>query len=97
MIERIDQIGERYVLDVRRADLVHNGFYDFAHSDKALAPGGTYRAAFGGRELVFKVDTAPAPKVQQRRNLFWRGHRLRTGNPSEYFCLLSIPRPASPP
>ena len=61
VIERIDQAGERYVLDVGKAELVPAGFYDFAHTGKALVPGGAYRAAFAGRELVFKVDAEAKP------------------------------------
>jgi hypothetical protein len=61
VIERTDQTGERYVLDISKAQLVHAGFYDFARTGKALAPGGTYRAAFAGQELMFKVDADARP------------------------------------
>ena len=35
---------------------VSAAFYDLAASGKALTPGATYKASFGGRELVFKID-----------------------------------------
>jgi hypothetical protein len=61
VIERIDQIGERHVIDLGKEQLIHSTFYDFADAGRALPPGGTYRAGFAGQELVFKVDGDARP------------------------------------
>jgi hypothetical protein len=61
VIERMDHAGERHVLDIAKGELMHGAFYDFAQRGKALAPGGTYRASFGGQELVFKIDPDAKP------------------------------------
>jgi len=61
VIERIDRSGERHAIKVAKGALLHAAFYDLAASGKALAPGGTYKASFGGRELVFKVDAGAQP------------------------------------
>ena len=56
VIERIDRSGERHAIKVAKGALLHAAFYDLAASGKALTPGATYKASFGGRELIFKVD-----------------------------------------
>jgi hypothetical protein len=61
VIERIDQVRERYVLDIAKGELLHGAFYDFAQRGKALAPGGVYRASIGGQEFVFKIDPDAKP------------------------------------
>ena len=61
IIERIDQPGERYVVDVTKEHLVRGSFYDFAQAGKSLAAGGMYRASFGAREMVFRIDPLAKP------------------------------------
>jgi hypothetical protein len=61
VIERIDQLGERHVIDISKEELAHAAFYDFADTGRALEPGGTYRAGFARQELVFKVDEDAKP------------------------------------
>jgi hypothetical protein len=61
LIERIDQIGERYVLDVGNEHLLRGGFYDFAQWNKALTAGGVYRAIFGAQKIVFRIDPDAKP------------------------------------
>jgi hypothetical protein len=61
VIERIDKPGERHELAIDRKQLVRGVFYDLAKSAKALAAGGTYRAAMDGREVVFKIDAQAKP------------------------------------
>ena len=61
VIERIDQLGERHIIDVSKEELAHTAFYDFADTGKALKPGGTYRAGFARQELVFKIDGDSKP------------------------------------
>ena len=60
-IERIDQAGERKVVDIKAGNLVHGRFYDFAKRGPNLAAGGIYRASLGGQEVVFKVDPQAKP------------------------------------
>ena len=60
-IERIDQAGERKVVDIKAGNLVHGRFYDFAKRGPNLAAGGTYRASLGGQEVVFKIDPQAKP------------------------------------
>lgn len=62
VIERLDRPGERIEVDIAAQQLFRGAFYDFAKADKALAPGGVYRASAGhGREIVFKVDPEARP------------------------------------
>jgi hypothetical protein len=61
LIERIDQTGERYVLDVENKHLLRGGFYDFAQWNKALTAGGVYRAIFGAQKIVFRIDADAQP------------------------------------
>jgi hypothetical protein len=60
-IERLDQPGERQKIDTGGQQLVKGAFYDFARSNKALAPGGIYRASTGARQVVFKIDSNAKP------------------------------------
>jgi hypothetical protein len=57
VIERIDQASERYAVDVNGQHLVQGRFYDFAKHGRNLAAGGVYKASWGGREIVFKIDS----------------------------------------
>jgi hypothetical protein len=61
VIERLDQRGERHVIDIGKEQLAHGPFYDLADAGKALPAGGTYRADFAGQEFVFKVDGDASP------------------------------------
>jgi hypothetical protein len=61
VIERIDQPGERHALSVDARNLLRGSFIDLAKADTALAAGGTYRATFGTRAAVFKVDAQARP------------------------------------
>jgi hypothetical protein len=60
-IERLDQPGERVEIAVAGPLLLKGRFYDLARAGKSLAPGGTYRASAGGRQIVFKVDPGAKP------------------------------------
>jgi hypothetical protein len=61
IIERIDRPGERIVVDVSKEHLARGSFYDFAQTGKSLAAGGVYRASFGAREMVFRIDPLAQP------------------------------------
>jgi hypothetical protein len=61
VIERLDQAGERYVLSLGNQQLLRGSFYDFANSERVLAPGGIYRASLGARQIVFRVDPSAKP------------------------------------
>lgn len=55
VLERLDA-KERLEIAIPEAGLRRGAFYDFAAADKALTAGGLYRAQFGPREVVFRVD-----------------------------------------
>jgi hypothetical protein len=61
VIERLDKLGERHELTVGGKSLLRGRFYDFAKAEKALTPGGTYAASFGGQDIVFKVAPDAKP------------------------------------
>jgi hypothetical protein len=61
VIERLDQPGERQKIDAGTQQLAKGAFYDFARANKALVPGGIYRASAGTRQVVFKVDPGAKP------------------------------------
>jgi hypothetical protein len=61
-IERLDQPGEKFTVQVAAQQLQRGAFHDLAKAGQALAPGGVYRASAGaGREIVFKVDPDAKP------------------------------------
>jgi hypothetical protein len=60
VIERIDVAGERYDLGSETRSQPR-AFYDFADSNKALVPGGLYRASAGSIQVVFRVDPGAKP------------------------------------
>lgn len=62
VIDRIDQAGEHFAIDVDREHLLHGAFYDFGQSGRTLVPGGIYRAAFGQQQVVFKIDPQSEPR-----------------------------------
>jgi hypothetical protein len=61
VLERLDQPGERQRIDAGKQQLVKGAFYDFARANKALVPGGVYRASTGTRQIVFKIDPGAKP------------------------------------
>jgi hypothetical protein len=61
LIERVDRVGESYVLDVANEHLLRGTFYDFAQWNKALVAGGVYRVTFGAQKIVFKIDSNAKP------------------------------------
>jgi hypothetical protein len=61
VVERLDQPGERYEAEVGAKSLVRGKFYDFAKTQRALTPGGTYLARLGARQIVFKIDPRALP------------------------------------
>ncbi len=61
VIERLDQPGERIVLAVPEKALTRAPYVDLAKDDRALAPGGLYRASAGSASVVFKVDPLAKP------------------------------------
>jgi hypothetical protein len=56
LIERLDQNGERDLVDVTSEQLLSRRFYDFAKWGRHLAAGGLYRISLDGQEVVFRVD-----------------------------------------
>jgi hypothetical protein len=60
-LERLDQPGERQKIDTGGQLLMKGAFYDFARANKALAPGGIYRASTGMHQVVFKIDPGAKP------------------------------------
>jgi hypothetical protein len=60
-IERLDQPGERQKIETGGQLLIKGAFYDFARANKALAPGGVYRASTGAHQIVFKIDPGAKP------------------------------------
>jgi hypothetical protein len=67
VVERLDQKGERYDIDLTAASVVRGKFYDFARTGTTLKPGGIYSASLGSRKAVFKVDRSaeagPGPLI----------------------------------
>lgn len=61
VIERLDAPGERIKVELSGNKLLRGGFYDFAKDDRALVPGGRYRAELSGREVEFTVDPLAKP------------------------------------
>ena len=76
LIERLDQDGERYLVNVTSEQLLGRKFYDFAKWGRRLAAGGLYRISLDGQEVVFKVDPSAQPG-----NTPILGRLLRFGQP----------------
>jgi hypothetical protein len=55
-IERLDANAAQIMLAPSPQQLQHGKFLDLARENTALAPGGVYRAAADGKQIVFKVD-----------------------------------------
>jgi hypothetical protein len=60
VIDRLDVKGERQQVEITGNQL-KGRFYDFAGTNRALAPGGTYAATFASQKIVFKVDPQAKP------------------------------------
>jgi len=55
VVDRIDEKGEHYEVDLAKAPLVHGKFYDFAKANTALKPGGLYAATLKSKRIVFQI------------------------------------------
>jgi hypothetical protein len=55
VVERLDKAGERQQIEIGN-NRIRGKFFDFAKSNRALAPGGTYAATFGASKIVFRID-----------------------------------------
>lgn len=60
VIERLDAAADRLEMSVAAQQFRPRAFHDVAIDNKALAPGGIYRASAGGRQIVFRVDANAA-------------------------------------
>jgi hypothetical protein len=59
-LERLDQPGERQKIEIG-GNLIKGRFFDFARSNRALSPGGTYVARFKEAAIVFRIDPQAKP------------------------------------
>jgi hypothetical protein len=55
VVDRIDEKGEHYEVDLAKAPLVHGKFYDFAKANTVLKPGGVYAATLKSKRIVFQI------------------------------------------
>jgi hypothetical protein len=55
IVERLDKTGERQQIEIGN-NRIKGKFFDFAKSNRALAPGGTYAATLGASKIVFRID-----------------------------------------
>ena len=60
VIDRLDVKGERQQVELTGNQL-KGRFYDFAGTNRALTPGGTYAATFASSKVVFRVDPQAKP------------------------------------
>jgi len=60
VVERVDEPGERLKIDIGE-NQIKVRFYDFAKSNRALTPGGTYVARFKEAGIVFRIDPQAKP------------------------------------
>ena len=61
VVERLDVKGERYDVDLAKAQPSRGKFYDLAKSNIALKPGGTYSMTVNSKSTTFVVDSGAAP------------------------------------
>jgi hypothetical protein len=61
IVERIDEPGEKIDEDITNDMLLRGAFYDFARSNRALAPGGVYRVRHDGRQIIFRIAVDAEP------------------------------------
>ena len=60
VVERLDVKGERQQIELNGSQ-AKGKFYDFASTNRALAPGGIYSATFGAAKIVFQIDSQAKP------------------------------------
>src|SRR5712675_1843461 len=60
VVERLDVKGERQQIELNGSQ-AKGKFYDFASTNRALAPGGIYSASFGSAKIVFRIDPQAKP------------------------------------
>ena len=60
VIERLDQPDKSndVRLSIRQDELLHDAFFDCAARQISLVAGGVYRATWGARQTVFRIDAA---------------------------------------
>ena len=61
IIERVDEKGERYEVDVTPSSLTRGKYFDFAKTKIALKPGGSYSLTLNSKSTAFVVDPNAAP------------------------------------
>jgi len=61
VVDRIDEKGEHYEVDLAKATLVHGKFYDFAKANTTLKPGGTYAATLKSKRIIFQIASDAEP------------------------------------
>jgi hypothetical protein len=59
-VDRLDVRGERQQIELNGSQL-KGRFYDFAGTNRTLAPGGVYSASFASQKIVFRVDPQAKP------------------------------------
>jgi hypothetical protein len=60
VVERLDTPGERQKIEIG-GNQIKGRFFDFARSNRALTPGGTYLARFRETAIVFRIDPQSQP------------------------------------
>jgi hypothetical protein len=60
MLERLDEAGERQKIEIG-GNQIKGRFFDFARTNRALVPGGTYVARFKESKIVFRIDPQSKP------------------------------------
>jgi len=60
VLERLDAPGEREKIEIG-GNQIKGRFFDFAKSNRQLAPGGTYLARFRETAIVFRIDPQAQP------------------------------------
>jgi hypothetical protein len=61
VVERLDVKGERYEVDLARAQASRGRFYDLAKSNIVLKPGGAYSMKVNSKSTAFMVDSDATP------------------------------------
>jgi hypothetical protein len=61
VVERLDVKGERYEVDLAKAQASRGRFYDLARSNIVLKPGGAYSMTVNAKSSAFVVDSDATP------------------------------------
>jgi hypothetical protein len=61
IVERVDKLGERYVIPIGPQQLAHGAFFDFAANGKFLVAGGVYGATWRTNQVIFRIDPDAKP------------------------------------